>query len=111
MLEALWTIEFEVAGGWQNGGVLVFETGRIFGGDSQYYYLGTFNASGGSVTAELRVTHYHGPPGTAWGDAATDLQVHAKARWEDDQTIVGTMRRSGQAHALQFRLRKRADLP
>ena len=76
-LEALWTVEFEVAGGWHNGGVLVFETQRVFGGDSQYYYLGTFFVGRGSINVELRVTHYHGERQTAWGDAATDFQVHA----------------------------------
>jgi hypothetical protein len=111
MLEALWTVEFEVAGGWENGGVLVFETGRIFGGDSQYYYLGTFFASEGSVTAELRVTHYHGPPQTAWGDAARDFQVTAQGRWQGDDTIVGTMTRAGHPRPLNFRLRKRSELP
>jgi hypothetical protein len=110
-LEGLWTVEFEVAGGWQNGGVLVFETGRLFGGDSNYYYLGTFGVAGEVITAELTSTHYQGPVGDAWGDAATELKVHAQARREGSGRIIGTMTRSGDSRQLRFRLTKRSDLP
>ena len=39
-LDALWTAEFQVVGGWTNGGVVILEKGRLFGGDGQYYYVG-----------------------------------------------------------------------
>jgi hypothetical protein len=49
-IEALYVVEFgDVALGGQqyrNGGVAVLETNRIFGGDSGYYYVGTFSSNG-----------------------------------------------------------------
>jgi hypothetical protein len=64
-IEALWTVEIpDVKGGWINGGVVVLETGRIFGGDSFYYFLGNYDVSGGNVSGTLNVTHYNGPQST-----------------------------------------------
>jgi hypothetical protein len=43
-LEALWTAEFIAEEG-TGAGVVIFETGRILGDDSSYYYLGRFEVS------------------------------------------------------------------
>lgn len=42
MLEALWSVEFQSSFGLQGNGVVVFETGRVFGGDSTMIYVGNF---------------------------------------------------------------------
>ena len=67
-IEALWTVEFmsnlQVFG----SGVVIFETGRIFGGDARYYYLGTFEVDHGSlVNADVKVTHFTGEPYSIFG--------------------------------------------
>lgn len=61
-LEALWSVVF-IAPGQQNvnAGVVIFETGRLFGGDSWYYYTGTYEEKNGKLTAKLKSTHYAGP--------------------------------------------------
>jgi hypothetical protein len=41
------------------GGVVVLETGRVLGGDSVYSYVGDYEASGGSLTARVRVRQYN----------------------------------------------------
>ncbi len=72
MLEALWSVEFITSQGSQGAGVVVFETGRIFGGDSQYYYVGRGEAdSQGNVSGYVDVTHYSGPPSSVFGWATT----------------------------------------
>jgi len=42
-LEALWSVEF-VAPGQNNinAGVVIFESSKLFGGDSWYYYTGSY---------------------------------------------------------------------
>ena len=41
---ALWTVEFEnPSNHYEGAGIAVFETGRILGGDSFFYYVGTFS--------------------------------------------------------------------
>jgi hypothetical protein len=58
-VEALWTVDFDsAAGGWVNGGIAVLETGRVFGGDSQFYYLGNYEVSGKQITATVAVKQY-----------------------------------------------------
>jgi len=66
MLEALWTIEF---GSYEafGAGVVVFETGRIFGGDNQYYYIGNYDVKNDTVEGEVEVTHYSGPGYSVFG--------------------------------------------
>lgn len=67
MLEALWSVEFISNVGGTGGGVVVLETQRLFGGDSQYFYVGTFKVEGPLVRATLKVTHYYGPPSSVFG--------------------------------------------
>jgi hypothetical protein len=67
MLEALWTVEFVSNTGSYGAGVVVFKTGRIFGGDAFYYYLGNVVVKNEIVEAEVVVTHHSGPPQSIFG--------------------------------------------
>ncbi len=69
MLEALWSVEFVTPQGAEGAGVAIFETGRIFGGDSNYYYVGKFDLDGDVAHGIVEVTHYNGPPNTVFGPA------------------------------------------
>src|SRR2546427_13065149 len=69
-LDALWTAEFQVRGGWTNGGGVVVENGGIFGGDRDYWYAGRLllNQDEESISGHLKVGHYHGDRAAAFGD-------------------------------------------
>lgn len=97
-----------VNGGWGNGGIAVFETGRAYGGDSAYYYVGTYFVSGNRVTGELRIVHYNGDPATVWGDASTNFKIKMEGTY-DDNTIVGTSSRP--RRSLGFKATKKEPLP
>ena len=58
MLEALWSVEFVSSLGLFGGGVVVFETGRVFGGDNNYYYLGNYKVEGETASGEAEITRY-----------------------------------------------------
>ncbi len=76
MLEALWTVEFVSSQGVVGAGVVVFETGRIYGGDAQYYYVGKGEADRqGNVNGYVDVFHYSGQPSSVFG-WATALRVN-----------------------------------
>ena len=65
-LEALWSIVFFSPGNLGgNAAVVALETGRIFGGDSWYYYTGTYETKTGKLTARVKTTHYAGPASSA----------------------------------------------
>jgi hypothetical protein len=50
-IEAVWAVNFITPVGAGGAGVVVFETGRIFGGDSYYYYIGGYLINGTEVHA------------------------------------------------------------
>lgn len=111
-VEALWTVEIpDAKGGWINGGVVVLETGRIFGGDSFYYFLGSYDVCGGSVSGTLNVTHYNGPQSTTWGDYAAKLSVKFNMKVEETVATGTGERLDKPGMRLPIRLTKRADLP
>ena len=56
MIEAMYGVEFE--SDYESGyGVAVFETGRIFGGDSSFVFIGTYRIDGARLIANLSVTN------------------------------------------------------
>lgn len=63
MLEALWSVEFRSSYGLQGAGVVVFETGRIFGGDSSMIYTGRYKVVNNALDADLQVRKYANVPG------------------------------------------------
>ena len=87
------------------------ETGRLFGGDAQYYYLGTYQATHDEINAKARIVHYEGPLHTAFGDDATDFTVELHGKREGD-VINGQMYRTNNPqNVLPIRLTRRANLP
>lgn len=109
MIEALWTVEYGTGETWKNGGVLVFETGRVFGGDSFFYVTGDYDATGRRFTARLSVVHYHGQRLNAFGDEAAAFEMTLTGERHGDE-IRGTLTREG-FEDLRARLTWRSDLP
>ena len=108
-IEALYSVEFGDAQA-INGGVVVLETGRIFGGDSQYYYIGEYEASNGRIQGTVSVNHYSGPPATIFGTAETQFSITIEGVISNEGQViqcVGT--KSGQR--IGIIMRKRAELP
>jgi hypothetical protein len=61
MIEGVWVVRFATAN--QHGaGVVVFETGRVFGGDSSFYMSGTYTVDKTTVTARVRVRKHTNVP-------------------------------------------------
>ncbi len=57
-IEAMWTAKFQSNKGAFGTGIVVLETGRVFGGDSQYYYVGDYSLDGRQISVNISVTHY-----------------------------------------------------
>ena len=59
-LEALWFIQFEVPKiERRGGGVVVFETGRILGGDSSFYYIGDYSVDNKEIQGRVEVKRHN----------------------------------------------------
>jgi len=111
-LDALWTAEFQVVGGWTNGGVVILEKGGLFGGDGQYYYVGRLALNPQdktSLSGHLKVVHYHGERTTAFGDAGPVFNLDVQATMLSPTAISGVLKRPGFA-TLAFRLARREEL-
>lgn len=61
MIEALWSVVFQSNSNILGTGVAVFETGRVFGGDSMMIYTGSYEIKDGKVSANLSVRAYAQP--------------------------------------------------
>jgi hypothetical protein len=64
----LWTAKFSTALG-TGSGVVCFVDGQIFGGDSNYYYSGSYRSAGDgkAITGIFRVVHFFGPLNNVFG--------------------------------------------
>ncbi|QNI32785.1 hypothetical protein H7849_01935 [Alloacidobacterium dinghuense] len=54
-MDGLWTVEFGSSAGIFGGGIAVLSRGKIYGGDSGYFYLGSYRLENHSFTARLEV--------------------------------------------------------
>ncbi|MDE3060656.1 MAG: hypothetical protein KGJ06_06565 [Pseudomonadota bacterium] len=60
-IEAFWSLSFHssISGNTNAGfGVVIFESERIFGGDSSFYYNGNYKLINGDIRAAVRVKRY-----------------------------------------------------
>jgi hypothetical protein len=63
MLEALWSVGFVAGQGLFGAGVVIFETNRVFGGDTYFYWVGNYSVKDGMITGEVDVRrHMEGVP-------------------------------------------------
>ena len=113
-VEGLWSLFFKSNVGGEGGGVVVFETGRILGGDMSYYYLGDYKIDNGQVMGKVRVTHYQGEPSSIFGRASEfDLKIGGKlsgTQVGSTNTLTGEV--IGRPNLVMgVLLTKRAELP
>ncbi len=57
MIDGFWLVQFEGMQG-NGGGVVVFIKGQVFGGDSGYYYTGSYEISAALVKAHVQVRNF-----------------------------------------------------
>jgi hypothetical protein len=57
-MDGLWTAEFGSSAGIFGGGILVFQNGKIVGGDGNYFYVGEYTAQEATFKATVRVSPY-----------------------------------------------------
>lgn len=110
MLEALWSAEFSSSLQHIGNGVVVFETGRIFGGDGQYYYTGTYDVHDGKMTGEVTVTHYAGQPWSIFGDLRSFRLVMSGVLEQNSFTAQGHLADHPNL-TIDVRLGRLAELP
>jgi hypothetical protein len=112
-IEALYTVEFgDFSGpGYRNGGVVILETARVFGGDSGYFYLGDYSVFGDRFEASVRITKHNPMWGNVFGDDAPQFDIRVLGNVENG-SIIATMERTDRPGlGLPLRLTRKAPLP
>lgn len=92
-IEALWLVkfgDFEIPNQAGNGGVIVFESGKAFGGDSGYAYVGRYEVSGDNFTAELDIIQFNDEMGDVFGLNSSEFTVTVNLTRSGD-LMKGTM--------------------
>jgi len=112
-IESLYVAEFgDVDGfGFRNGGVVILETNRVFGGDSGYFYLGDYSVFGDRFAASVQITKHNPSWTNAFGDAAQRFDIRVLGTI-GDEIITATMERLDRpGFSLPLRLVRKARLP
>lgn len=73
----LWTVFFSTSHG-EGAGTLTLLRGYITGGDSSYYYVGSYKQNASAVEGVLRVVHFAGPLNNLFGPIR-QLDLHFNA--------------------------------
>jgi hypothetical protein len=110
MIEALWAVAFSTPMGAFGSGVVVFETGRIFGGDALYYYLGDYTVNGNTVTGTVNVAHYSGPPANVFGPI-TNLTLNFQGQISGNTMQAVGVDPTNAQRRLTMDFRRLANLP
>jgi hypothetical protein len=83
-MEGLWTIEFGSSEGVYGGGVVVFADGKLMGGDSGYYYSGSYEVSDENLfTATLRVKPFIEDYPSVFNTLRKDFTLNLSGRIKD----------------------------
>ncbi len=110
MLEALWSVEFVSNSGVVGAGVVIFESSRIFGGDSQYYYVGNYKVKDSKVSARIVVEHYSGNPSSVFGTRKNFTILVEGDVGEKVMEVHGQIEDEPESQ-ISIRLTRRAELP
>jgi hypothetical protein len=108
MIEGLWIVQYVGVQG-SGGGVVVFTSGKVLGGDTGYTYTGTYKTEGATLAATIRVSNFlPGVPNVLGLKGDFDLQIKAPI---NNQVMQGAMSLVGRPGAgIVVKLTKRESL-
>jgi hypothetical protein len=109
-IEALWAVNFSTPLGVAGSGVVVFETGRIFGGDSLYYYIGDYVVNGNTARGKVEVIHYSGPPSNIFGPIERVI-LEYEGQIDGDTMQATGIDQTNPQRQVRMQFRRLADLP
>jgi T3SS negative regulator,GrlR len=106
----MWTIRFGALDQELGAGILVFETGRAFGGDSCFAYTGNYSVDGGLLAGHLRISRHSDGLPAIYPDNANEFDVSFNAQMDSDSFMTGLFSREDYPDG-GFDLYRHAELP
>jgi hypothetical protein len=82
--------------GGAGAGIVIFETGRIFGGDQDYIYLGKYSVTpdGKQLSADVDVSNHSGNRSSIFGPL-NQFTLHIEAQVPATTTVGAIMQANG----------------
>jgi hypothetical protein len=111
MLEALWSVEFQSSFGMHGNGVAVFETGRVFGGDSSMIYVGSFRVENGVIHSEINVKKYAHTPGMGSVVGLDTFNLKVTGKPDQNDMVLSGFVVEDPARTITIHAVRRAELP
>lgn len=108
-IEACWTVRFGDPQAF-NGGVIVLESGRLYGGDSGFAYLGHYDVIDGTISGSLRVVRHDDDWVSMYQDHQAEFSVNFNMNRVGEDVIQGILKREGFPDAVVI-LNRLAELP
>jgi hypothetical protein len=107
-LDGLWIVQFtgkDILG----SGVVVFSSGKLFGGETGFYYIGTYESDGQMVKARALIRNFDPAIPSGFGIPG-DYEMDISAVLQDDKMTGTAMIANQPQHSLGIRLTKKANL-
>ncbi|HSZ61461.1 MAG TPA: GrlR family regulatory protein [Terriglobales bacterium] len=107
-LDGLWIVQFtgkNILG----SGVTVFNNGKVFGGETGFYYIGTYEIDGKVVKARVVIRNFDPAIASGFGIVG-DYEMDVSAMLQDNQMTGTAMITNQPQHSLGIRLTKKANL-
>ena len=111
MLEALWSVEFKSSFGMHGHGVAVFETGRVFGGDSTMIYVGNFQVDNGAINSTINVKKYAFAPGMSSVVGFDNFNLKVTGTPHANQMVLSGYVVEDPSRKIEIHAVRRAELP
>jgi hypothetical protein len=110
MLEALWSVQFITSDATVGGGVVVFETQRVFGGDSSFFYLGDYTLDRHQIEVRVKVRRHTPGPQSVFGPLDEFELMLSGEIAEGEFDLVGELV-GDPSRQIVVRLTRQANLP
>ena len=111
MLEALWSVKFTSSFGIEGNGIVVFETGRIFGGDSSMIYIGDYEVKDEEISGEINVQKYADVSGMFSAVGLNNFTLKITGKLGAETMILSGYVIEDAKRTIEIHATRRADLP
>ncbi len=110
MIDGLWTLVFKTPMAASAGGVVVCLNGRVYGGDSSYMYLGSYQQVGDTFAAQVTCKQFVANAPTVFGFAMREFTLRVNGVLRGAEVEATGVVDQIQQGILNIRMVKRADL-
>lgn len=112
MIEALWSAEFKDANDLMSGsGIVIFENGKVLGGDSGFTFVGNYEIKDGIGYASIRVRRYSNTINMQSISGLDDYTLDAVGKIDRNHMIFTGTSKSVPGFTLNIDMVRRAELP